>query len=230
MFRKSLVCCSTLLRRNFGAQAQMTDFEYALLRFRHCWHMWDKNGDGELTRKEYIEIGRTISEKCNIKFEGRNEEGTHAIWDAWTMGRPECAEAVTWNSLGPAVVQILKNPDSAKMMEPVNTMLFKWMDVDDTGTVSIREYRNFIQTVQGTRMTEEEIWCCFGLFAPITHEKDDWVITQEQYLKLFNSNAYSTRRNNPYSFAAFGFHPLDPEKWLLHPWTGEPLPEQDFTY
>lgn len=228
MIRNTFSRSSELLRRNFGAQAQMTDFEFIMLRWRHCWHRWDRNGDGKLTRDEFLSTAREISEKCNVPFEGRNEEGTHAIWDAWTLGQEGLKDAVTWDTFAPTVAVIMRNPGSAAALEPVNRMFFKWMDVDNTGTVSIKEARIFQEALLGLEnWSEEQFLMSFGIMGPQEHDVDEWVVTEESYLKHAIANIFSLKRVNPYSFASYGPHSLDPEKLGLHPWTGKPLGEQN---
>lgn len=228
MIRNTFSRSSALLRRNFGAQAQMTDFEFIMLRWRFCWHRWDRNGDGRLTRDEFLTTAREISEKCNIPFEGRNEQGTNAIWDAWTLGQEDMKDAVTWDTFAPTVAVIMRNPGSKAMLDPVNRMFFKWMDVDNTGTVSIKEYRVFCDSLMGAgNFTEEEFLMCFAILGPQEDDRDGWVVTEESYMKNGIANIFSLKRINPYSFASYGPHSLDPEKLGFHPWTKEPFGEMD---
>lgn len=188
-----------------------------ILRWRYNWHRWDENGDGILTREEFIDTGKKIASLNNVPWEGRMKSNTNQIWDMWTMGNPELSKEVTWNAWGPTAIQILKMPDAPKLMEPVNKTFFEWMDADGNGTMSIDEYTNFLST-QG-KFTEEQIQRAYKSF----HPNEDNEITKENYMFAFNECAFSQKPDCPYKMTIQGPSPEDPDLLKLHPWTGVPL-------
>eukprot|EP00521_Asterionellopsis_glacialis_P018027 CAMPEP_0195295238 /NCGR_PEP_ID=MMETSP0707-20130614/16921_1 /TAXON_ID=33640 /ORGANISM="Asterionellopsis glacialis, Strain CCMP134" /LENGTH=187 /DNA_ID=CAMNT_0040356413 /DNA_START=44 /DNA_END=607 /DNA_ORIENTATION=+ len=133
----------------------------------------DFDGDGKVSPEDFVTWGRLASKNMSIEFTDEKKKAWLAAHEAYFgNGGSESPEKYY-----ESILEFIKLENHVELATQVNVTLFDCLDADGDGTVSIDEYRAFIQPLGITN--EEDIRFGFDCI----DENKDGVLSKEEISK-----------------------------------------------
>jgi len=155
-----------------------TTNDFLSKKFSHFFHVLDFDGDGVVTRNDYVQMGERFASVSDVDDKRKEEIKKHflGIWDEMF------ANLSTESRITPD--QFVKNlteigeQGRKKISETTAPLMFKAVDADGDGLIQLQEYRNYYKLLKNKDEAADESFKTIDL-------NHDGCISLEEYNQGF---------------------------------------------